>query len=199
MRHRIVALFACLQMVACAPAVWEKPGGTQAEFNQDSARCRLLARGMNSGDFYAEGSPKFVAAAALGNAIGTAINQQGNYRDCMMAVGYTPHAAAPESASPAAYGAFAFDHATGKFGFSVNKETQGRADDSALQGCANKTCRVVFRVGPQMCGAIAISDNGEVWGGATRPQSDSAEVAALQNCQRRTGRQCNVRGAECKR
>jgi len=31
-----------------------------------------------------------VAGAALGNAVGTAINQQQNYRDCMMVVGYTP-------------------------------------------------------------------------------------------------------------
>src|SRR6266849_1209633 len=97
---------AALIVGACAPTVWEKPGASQADFMRDSARCRLLARGMNSGDFYAEGSPKFVAAATLGNAIGTAINQQGTYRDCMMAVGYAPHlAASSESVDSAARGA----------------------------------------------------------------------------------------------
>ena len=77
---------------ACAPTIWDKPGATQADFNQDSARCRLLARGMNPGDFYAQGSASFVASAALGNAIGTAANQVAIYRDCMMAMGYTPQA-----------------------------------------------------------------------------------------------------------
>ena len=77
---------------ACAPTIWDKPGATQADFNQDSARCRLLARGMNPGDFYAQGSTSFVAGAALGNAIGTAANQGATYRDCMLAIGYTPQA-----------------------------------------------------------------------------------------------------------
>jgi hypothetical protein len=69
--------------------VFDKVGATQADFNQDSAKCRLVARGMNPGDFYAQGSAQFVAGAAVGNAIGTAINQRETYKDCMMAVGYT--------------------------------------------------------------------------------------------------------------
>ncbi|HEV2098976.1 MAG TPA: hypothetical protein VGR45_08620 [Stellaceae bacterium] len=71
-------------VVSCAPMVWDKPGATQAEFNQDSDKCRLVARGMNPGDFYAQGSP----TAALGNAIGTAVGQRQTYQDCMMAGGY---------------------------------------------------------------------------------------------------------------
>jgi|SRR5271155_88784 len=95
-------------LAACAPTIWDKPGATQADFNQDSARCRLLARGMNPGDFYAQGSASFVAGAALGNAVGTAANQAATYRDCMMAVGYTPQSSGaasyePESSSPDAY------------------------------------------------------------------------------------------------
>ena len=84
------ALVASLAVVGCAPTVWNKPGITQAQFNQDNARCRLVARGMNSGSFYAEGKPAFVAGAAVGNAIGTAINTAATYSDCMMADGYTP-------------------------------------------------------------------------------------------------------------
>src|SRR5438105_2568927 len=157
MRSKIVALAACLEIVACAPTIWDKPGTTQVQFNQDSARCRLLARGMNSGDFYAEGSPKFVAAAAVGNAIGTAVNQQATYHDCMMAVGYTPRLPSSSETRNTVYAAFAYDQTTGKFGFSSNKETQGRADEAALQSCGTEPCKVVFRAGPGMCGAIAIS------------------------------------------
>ena len=54
-------MLSCLVLGACAPTIWDKPGATQADFNQDGARCRLLARGMNPGDFYAQGSPSFVA------------------------------------------------------------------------------------------------------------------------------------------
>jgi len=92
MRHSTImcaALVASLAVVGCAPTVWNKPGITQAQFNQDNARCRLVARGMNSGSFYTEGKPAFVAGAALGNAIGTAVNTAATYNDCMMADGYT--------------------------------------------------------------------------------------------------------------
>ena len=96
--HRAVLIIAIMIGVppilgACAPTIWDKPEATQADFNQDSARCRLLARGMNPGGFYAQGSAEFVAGAALGNAIGTAANQGATYRDCMMATGYTPRGA----------------------------------------------------------------------------------------------------------
>jgi hypothetical protein len=73
----------------CAPMVFDKPGATQVDFSEDSAKCRLVARGMNPGSFYAQGSPGFVAGAAVGNAIGTAANQRATYKDCMMAAGYT--------------------------------------------------------------------------------------------------------------
>jgi hypothetical protein len=100
-------MLSCLVLGACAPTIWDKPGATQADFNQDGARCRLLARGMNPGDFYAQGSPSFVAGAALGNALGTAANQVATYRDCMMALGYTPQeggAVTGERASPSSCG-----------------------------------------------------------------------------------------------
>jgi hypothetical protein len=98
MRYLPFAVVAILAIAGCAPTVWDKAGGTEAQFNQESAQCRLMARGMNSGDFYAEGKPAFVAAATIGNAVGTAISTAATYRDCMMAVGYTPRA--PGSAEP---------------------------------------------------------------------------------------------------
>jgi hypothetical protein len=199
-RGKVATLIACVAIAGCAPTVWDKPGGSQAEFNQDSARCRLFARGMNSGDFYAEGSPGFVASAAVGNAIGTAVNQQATYHDCMMAVGYAPQSPV-SSGSPnsSLYGAFAYDSGTGKFGFSSKEPIQARAETTALQTCATPTCKVAFGVGPQMCGAIALSDSGRTWGGATRPQSEPAELAAVENCRKRGGSQCKVYGSECNR
>lgn len=90
MRYKLFPIVACLTIAGCAPVIWDKPGVTQAQFNQENAQCRMVARGMNPGTFYAEGKPAFVAGAALGNAIGTAINTAATYRDCMMATGYTP-------------------------------------------------------------------------------------------------------------
>jgi hypothetical protein len=78
-----------LALGACAPIVWDKPGGTQAQFNVDNARCRMVARGLNPGGFIAAGSTEFIAGAALGNAIGTAANQRATYRDCMETQSYT--------------------------------------------------------------------------------------------------------------
>jgi hypothetical protein len=89
MHNEVIFLAAALALGGCAPMVFDKPGATQADFSEDSAKCRLVARGMNPGGFYAQGSASFVAGAAVGNAIGTAANQRATYKDCMMAAGYT--------------------------------------------------------------------------------------------------------------
>jgi hypothetical protein len=86
MRYMFVGI---LLLTGCAPVIWDKPGITQAQFAQEDARCRLVARGMNPGGFYAQGSASFVAGAAVGNAIGTAVATNATYRDCMVASGYT--------------------------------------------------------------------------------------------------------------
>jgi len=71
------------------------------------------------------------------------------------------------------------------------------ADEAALKGCASEQCKIVFRTGPKECGAIAMNDDGKIWGGAKRPTRDAAELAAMNNCQKRTGGQCKVRANEC--
>ena len=48
-----------------------------------------------------------------------------------------------------------------------------------------------------LCGAIALTDDGKIWGGSTRPTRAAAELAAIQGCQKRTKVQCQVKGAEC--
>lgn len=99
----------------------------------------------------------------------------------------------------AEYGAFARDEATGKYGFSWNEANQKQADDAAVKGCNTTGCKVVFQVGPKLCGAIAQTDDGKIWGGAKRPTKAAAELAAMQNCQKRTKVQCTMKGAECNR
>ena len=38
----------------------------------------------------------------------------------------------------------------------------------------------------RQCGALAMTDNGKIWGGATRAERDAAERAAVENCEKRT-------------
>ena len=97
----------------------------------------------------------------------------------------------------AGYGAFAHDEASGKYGFSWNEANQKQADDAAIKSCNTTACKVVFRLGPKLCGAIAVTDDGKIWGGSTRPTRAAAELAAIQGCQKRTKVQCQVKGAEC--
>ena len=99
----------------------------------------------------------------------------------------------------AEYGAFARDEATGKYGFSWNEANQKQAEDAAIKNCNTTGCKVVFRVHPKQCGAIALTDDGKIWGGSTRPTKAAAELAAIQGCQKRTKVQCTVKGAECNR
>jgi hypothetical protein len=103
------------------------------------------------------------------------------------------------SAAHAEFGAFAYDQDSGKYGVSWNERDQKAADAAALKGCASDSCKIVFRTGPKQCGAIAMTEDGKVWGGARRDQRAAAELAAIQNCQQRTSGQCKVRGSECNR
>jgi hypothetical protein len=97
----------------------------------------------------------------------------------------------------AAYGAFAYDEGAHKFGYSHDEATQKAADAAALKGCASPGCKIVFHTGPQQCGAIATGEDGKVWGGAYRDQRPAAELAAMQDCQKRTSGQCKVKASEC--
>lgn len=69
------------------------PGMATIDFEPDSAQCRLFARGARTGfAFGAAGSPRFVGAAmggaAIGYAIGSAIEKNQNFNDCMQARGW---------------------------------------------------------------------------------------------------------------
>ncbi len=99
----------------------------------------------------------------------------------------------------ARFGAFAHDSGSGRYGLSWNHASAAEAEKTALKGCVSDQCKIVFRTNARQCGAIAMSENGKVWGGATRPKRDAAEQAAVENCEKRTADKCKLRGAECNR
>jgi hypothetical protein len=120
-------------------------------------------------------------------------------RAMLTAAGFAAAVLMLANAAPAyaEYGAFARDEATGKYGFSWNEANQKQAEDAAIKNCNTTGCKVVFRVHPKQCGAIALTDDGKIWGGSTRPTKAAAELAAIQGCQKRTKVQCTVKGSEC--
>jgi hypothetical protein len=117
----------------------------------------------------------------------------------LIAAGFAAAVFMLANAAPAfaEYGAFARDEATGKYGFSWNEANAKQAEDAAIKNCNTTGCKVVFRVSPKQCGAIALTDDGKIWGGSTRPTKAAAELAAIQGCQKRTKVQCTVKGSEC--
>ncbi|MBV9784054.1 MAG: hypothetical protein JO264_09565 [Acidisphaera sp.] len=72
---------------ACAHTWVPGPGMNAEDLGPEKARCSYIARHGGSG-FAAAGSPRYVAAAALGNAIGEAFRAQQDFNDCMEASGW---------------------------------------------------------------------------------------------------------------
>jgi len=104
----------------------------------------------------------------------------------------------------AAYGSMALDDDTGRYGASWNEETQKKADEAALKGCNSAGCKIVFRVLPRRCGALATGEKGTsgkvAWGGKNNAATrDAAKLAALENCQKHSSGKCEVRENECNR
>src|SRR5580693_7201341 len=93
-------------------------------------------------------------------------------------------ASAPLTAMPALaeYGAIAWDQGTGKYGASWKQPTQGGADELAKSECGASGCKIVRRIGPKMCGALALSEDGKMAGAAFRKDLDAARLAALKAC-----------------
>jgi hypothetical protein len=83
----------------CAPTIWDRPGTTQAAFNMDNARCRLMAEGANpapdtdpiyTGNFKRDLAINAGAGLAEGLVQGLAIRH--TYNLCMQANGYVERA-----------------------------------------------------------------------------------------------------------
>jgi hypothetical protein len=76
-------------LCACASDEHWQRIGPGLELAQAQAYCDTASMGVGTG-VYAQGSPAFVAGAALGGAVGTAIAQARVYHNCMILQGWQP-------------------------------------------------------------------------------------------------------------
>jgi Domain of unknown function (DUF4189) len=112
----------------------------------------------------------------------------------LLAFGYTLLPALPAFAG---YGAIAWDRSTGKYGASWNQATGKRAEEVALGECGASGCKVITRVGPARCGALATTEDGKHAGAAWRKDRESARLAAVKNCDKDNAGECIVRATDC--
>ena len=103
------------------------------------------------------------------------------------------------SATPtlAGYGAIAWDHDTGKRGWSWNEATAQKAAEVARSECGASSCKVILRTGAGQCAALATIDTGKFVGAAWRKTKDEARLAALANCQKGKAGDCTIRFSDC--
>jgi hypothetical protein len=112
----------------------------------------------------------------------------------LLAFGYTLWPAIP---AVAGYGAIAWDRSTGKYGVSWNQPTAKRAEEAALGDCGATGCKVVSKIGPSACGALATTEDGKHAGAAWRKDRDAARFASLANCKKDKAGECMVRVTDC--
>jgi hypothetical protein len=97
----------------------------------------------------------------------------------------------------AGYGAIAWDHDTGKRGWSWNEVTAQKAAEVARSECGASSCKVILRTGAGQCAALATIDTGKFVGAAWRKTKDEARLAALANCQKGKAGDCTIRFSDC--
>lgn len=112
----------------------------------------------------------------------------------LLAFGYTLWPGIPAFA---AYGAIAWDRDTGKYGASWNQATPRRAEEVALSECGASGCKVVSKIGPARCGALATTEDGKHAGAAWRKDREAARLAALKNCEKDKAGDCTIRATDC--
>jgi hypothetical protein len=112
----------------------------------------------------------------------------------LLAFGYTLLPTMPASAG---YGAIAWDRGTGKYGVSWNQQTEQLAENAALGECGASDCKIVTNIGPKMCGALAMTEDGKHAGAAWRKNRDAARLAAVKNCAKDKAGECVVRATDC--
>ena len=112
----------------------------------------------------------------------------------LLAFAYTLWPTAP---AVAGYGAIAWDRGTGKYGVSWNQPTATRAEEVALGECGASGCKIVSKVGPKMCGALATTEDGKHAGAAWRKDREAARLAAVKNCDKDQAGECVVRATDC--
>jgi hypothetical protein len=112
----------------------------------------------------------------------------------IVALGVQPHQSGCETTG---CGAAAMDEARHYGVISYDDASQGAADSEALRVCGGAACKVVLRFGPNICAAVAMTDNRGPWAAVSRATKAEAELAAIRACQARTAEQCKVRQSVC--
>jgi hypothetical protein len=105
----------------------------------------------------------------------------------------------PEPPKPK-FGAIAYDHDTGVFGYSYDWGDRAKAESVALQNCADqngKACEVMVWF-DRKCGAVAAADNADVYWGLGDGEG-AARENAQQKCASGGGKNCAVQVAQCSR
>jgi hypothetical protein len=97
----------------------------------------------------------------------------------------------------AEYGAIAWDKETGKRGWSWNQSTAQRAADVAQSECGATGCKIIMRIGPRQCAALATTEDGKYVGAASRRDRDASRLAALANCKKGKAGECIIRTTDC--
>jgi hypothetical protein len=107
MKHFIAGALLLLNLASCTHYDFVPgPGTNGMPIGMAEARCRLFAdsNGQINGFVAASGSPKFVAGAVAGSAIGAglaqAVHQNHLFNDCMMANGWVPGGPPVAGAAP---------------------------------------------------------------------------------------------------
>lgn len=98
---RVLFAVGAILLAGCATHAWAPGPNAKGTFDEASAQCSLMARHSGSGEFYAQGSPGFVAGATVGAAVGDAIRTQADFNDCMKASGWVVADADPDSVAKA--------------------------------------------------------------------------------------------------
>jgi hypothetical protein len=94
-------------------------------------------------------------------------------------------------------GAIAYDGRTGRWGMSLNKPTPEAARAAALRDCGASGCRVVIRLRPRICAAVASSGKPKGFGASARPSLEEARRAALADCKKANAGECVVKASSC--
>jgi hypothetical protein len=97
----------------------------------------------------------------------------------------------------AQFGAIAYDGKTGRWGMSLNKPTPKAALASALHDCGASDCRIIIRLRPRLCGAVASAGTPKGFGASARPSLDQARLAALADCKKANAGECVVKASSC--
>jgi hypothetical protein len=100
---------------------------------------------------------------------------------------------------PESYGAIAYGRGSGAFGYSFHWGSRDKAEQVALQNCAQHgdDCEVMVWF-DRRCGAVAASDEQDAYWGLGDGDA-AARDAAMSECAKAGGHSCEIQVSQCSR